>query len=50
VGSRSDTTALGKLRYGKTRLEAVPETFRIRAMSVGSKQPRKPTALPSTFR
>lgn len=42
VGSRSDTAAIGKFRSGKNRLEAVQETFRIRAMSVGSKNPRKP--------
>lgn len=42
VGSRSDTSALGKLRSGKNRLEAVQETIRIRAMSVGSKNARKP--------
>lgn len=36
VGSRSDTSSMGKNRSGKNRLEAVQE-FRIRAMSVGSK-------------
>ncbi|XP_035706021.1 insulin receptor substrate 1 isoform X1 [Folsomia candida] len=48
VGSRSDTSALGKIRSGKNRLEAVQETFRCRAMSVGSKNPRKPPILPNT--
>lgn len=40
VGSRSDTSSVGKNRMGKNRLEAVQETFRIRAMSVGSKTKR----------
>jgi hypothetical protein len=40
VGSRSDTSAI-KNRLGKNRLEAVQENFRTRAMSVGSKNPRK---------
>ncbi|ODM93362.1 Insulin receptor substrate 1 [Orchesella cincta] len=40
VGSRSDTSSAGKNRAGKNRLEAVQETFRIRAMSVGSKAKR----------
>ncbi|CAL8144157.1 unnamed protein product [Orchesella dallaii] len=39
VGSRSDTSSAGKNR-GKNRLEAVQETFRNRAMSVGSKAKR----------
>ena len=45
VGSRSDTGATGKGRYGKNRLEAVQETFRMRALSVGARNPRanKPT-------
>ncbi|CAL8133995.1 unnamed protein product [Orchesella dallaii] len=39
VGSRSDTSSAGKNR-GKNRLEAVQETFRIRAMSSSSKAKR----------
>jgi len=42
VGSRSDTSAINKIRLGKNRLEAVQENFRTRAMSVGSKNPRRP--------
>ncbi|CAG7836505.1 unnamed protein product [Allacma fusca] len=47
VGSRSDTSATGKSRFGKNRLEAVQETFRTRAMSVGSKQPSRKMINPS---
>jgi len=41
VGSRSDTSSTGKSLSGKNRLEAVQESVRIRAMSVGSRHPRK---------
>lgn len=46
VGSRSDTSSMGKNRSGKNRLEAVQE-FRIRAMSVGSKT-KRPFVHPNT--
>lgn len=48
VGSRSDTgSGAGKGRYGKNRLEAVQETFRMRALSVGAKM-QKPNTTPNT--